>query len=285
MLEVVIWDVQHGSAAYIKTPNKKHIVIDLGTGTFSDDNLIFSPLLHLRNKYRVDSLDMVIITHPHTDHLDDIFNFDALSPRVLYRPVHLTEDDIRKGNPSSDSEIIDKYLEINQRYSAPIEDENDPCLPDNNGGVSISSFTPSNCSRSNINNHSIVTIIEYLGLKVTIPGDNENASWDELLENRNFINAITGTNIFIASHHGRESGFCPDLFEYFTPYLNIISDDKVTATSVTSKYTERAEGWNVHSRSGKETEKRYCLTTRQDGVIVIKVWEENGSKYLNVEIK
>ncbi|ODS37411.1 MAG: hypothetical protein A7316_09440 [Candidatus Altiarchaeales archaeon WOR_SM1_86-2] len=32
-LEIVFWDVQHGSATYIKTPNGKHIVQDLGTGS------------------------------------------------------------------------------------------------------------------------------------------------------------------------------------------------------------------------------------------------------------
>lgn len=33
MLEVMIWDVDHGSAAYIKTPTGKHIAIDLGVVT------------------------------------------------------------------------------------------------------------------------------------------------------------------------------------------------------------------------------------------------------------
>ena len=28
MMELIIWDVQHGSAAYLKTPAGKHIVIE-----------------------------------------------------------------------------------------------------------------------------------------------------------------------------------------------------------------------------------------------------------------
>ena len=39
------------------------------------------------------------ITHPHMDHIDDILNFDLLSPGTLLIPRHLTEDDIRGGNP------------------------------------------------------------------------------------------------------------------------------------------------------------------------------------------
>lgn len=37
MLEIIIWDVQHGSAAYVHTPGNKHIVIDLGTGSHIGD--------------------------------------------------------------------------------------------------------------------------------------------------------------------------------------------------------------------------------------------------------
>ncbi len=54
---VVFWDVQHGHAAYIKTPNGRHIVVDLGTGKYSGNNAEFSPLLHLKNNYGVDRLD------------------------------------------------------------------------------------------------------------------------------------------------------------------------------------------------------------------------------------
>ena len=32
---VIFWDVQHGHSTYIKTPNNRHIVIDLGTGDYS----------------------------------------------------------------------------------------------------------------------------------------------------------------------------------------------------------------------------------------------------------
>ena len=82
MLQFVFWDVQHGSASYIKTPNGRHMVIDLGTGSYSE-NKEFSPLTHLKNKYGVRQLDYAVITHPHRDHIDDIFSFGGLSPKTL----------------------------------------------------------------------------------------------------------------------------------------------------------------------------------------------------------
>ena len=83
MVEFVFWDVQHGSAAYIRTPNGKHIVVDLGTGSYGSSSTEFNPLPYLKDKYAVKHPDAAIISHPHRDHLDDIVSFDQLSPTVL----------------------------------------------------------------------------------------------------------------------------------------------------------------------------------------------------------
>ncbi len=38
---MTVWDVQHGNAIYINTPNNKHIVINLGVGEYSGKNESF----------------------------------------------------------------------------------------------------------------------------------------------------------------------------------------------------------------------------------------------------
>jgi len=277
MVKFVVWDVQHGSATYISTPGGQHIVVDLGTGSYGASNLEFSPLLHMKEKWGIKQLDSVIITHPHRDHLDDIFNFDSLSPRVLTRPKHLAERDIRAGNRHSDQEIVNKYLEIDRRYSRPLDPTKNPFLPENNGGVKIQTFVSSSCGTSNLNNHSIVTVISYARSKMMIPGDNEPASWNELLEKPDFLSAITGTDILVAPHHGRDSGFSSELFKYISPYLIIISDGRFGDTSATDRYSQKAKGWTVHKRNGGR-EKRKCVTTRNDGVIVVKFGENTDAK-------
>ncbi|GAJ01936.1 unnamed protein product, partial [marine sediment metagenome] len=143
MLKFVFWDVQHGSAIYIKTPNGKNIVIDLGMGSYSDSDFEFSPLLHLKNNYNIDQLHGIIITHPHRDHLDDIFHFHELSPQVLLIPRHLSESDIKDGNREQDAEVINKYLEINTKYTSEVNTEEDPFNSQNNGGVEFKFFLPS----------------------------------------------------------------------------------------------------------------------------------------------
>ncbi len=282
MITFVFWDVQHGSAAYIKTSKGQHIVIDLGTGSYSADSE-FSPLLHLKHNWSVEQLDGVIITHPHRDHLDDIFNFYKLSPKFLIRPMYLSEDEIRTGNRYEDQETIDEYLRINRNYISPINPHYFPFLESKDSDFEIKTFVSLSCPTSNLNNHSIVTIISYLGLKMLIPGDNESSSWNKLLEQDNFLSAIKDTDILVAPHHGRLSGFSPILFNYIYPKLTIISDGQFCDTSATNRYAQKTQGWIVHKRSGG-SENRKCVTTRNDGVIVVNFSQNNDSRFIEVRI-
>ena len=264
-LRLIMWNVQHGSAALIQTPNSKLIAIDLGAGDG------FSPLRYLQSKGI--RLDHVTITHPHMDHIDDILHFDSLAPKTLLTPKHLTENDIRGGNPKPSQEAerkIRKYLEIRGRYSNPVGPQDYVDSPHNNGGVSIKTFSPSRSSTANLNNHSVVTTLEYGDVKILIPGDNEEPSWNELLDRRDFIREITGTHVLVAAHHGRESGFHGPLFDHFHPLVTLISDGRTVDTSATSRYTNVTQGWQVRRRNGTKQERK-CLTTRNDGHIEVTV--------------
>lgn len=286
VLDIIVWDVQHGSAAYVKTPGGKHIAIDLGTGSYGYSDKDFSPLCHLRGRYGVHQLDAIIITHPHRDHIDDIHYFDVLAPKVLMAPKHLQDSDIFGGNAPESRHIIEKYIEIRKKYNVdiPWESGNNPFSAANNGGVNIRCFIPVTCARSNLNNHSVVAVLEYANHKIIIPGDNENASWSELLSGSDFKKAIQETTLFVAPHHGRESGFSSDLFQCIKPYLTIISDGAYCDTSATSRYSEKSRGWNVKKRSGG-SEKRSCVTTRKDGVVHISLEHgADGQSYMEASI-
>jgi len=283
MLRLRIWDVQHGSATHIRTPNNLDIVQDLGTGTHKGGVIDFSPLRYLKDKLNVAYIDEVIITHPHRDHLDDIFNFDYLSPRILNRPRHLSDSEVISANRSQDRSIIDKYLEIDKRYSGPVV--NNPLLAENNGGVDFKIFMPTECDHSNINNHSMVTVITYAKSRVMLPGDNEPSSWQELLKRSSFRDAIEGIDILLASHHGRDSGYYNGLFSYFTPKLVVISDGRHCDTSATDRYDRIASGWTVHRRNGSDITRK-CVTTRNDGDVVIEIGTNTttGRPFLSVTV-
>lgn len=284
---VVFWDVQHGHSTYIKTPNNRHIVVDLGTGDYSGKNLEFSPLKHLKSNYGVTQLDYVVITHPHLDHIDDILNFDLLNPKVLNRPKHLTNAEVMEGVQEKDKPKFEKYCEINNRYSSSVgeNDIDNTTKPENWGGLKIQSFTPSSCNHNNFNNHSIVVVIEFANMKIVIPGDNEKCSFDELMLRPSFMSAIKDADILLAPHHGRESGYNIDFVNQVNPRLTVVSDGRFCETSANGRYSAKSRGWTVHRKNGT-SEERKCLTTNSDGEVLVKFGLNNdNSRYLSVNIE
>lgn len=286
--EVVFWDVQHGHMTYIKTPNNRHIVIDLGTGDYSKDKVAFSPLLHLKNKYGVNQLDYVIITHPHLDHIDDILNFDELNPKVFRRPKQLTNEEVMERVIERYRAKFEKYCEINNRYNQPVSSDSNDSIsnPENWGGLELKSFNPSTCNHNNFNNHSIVSIIKHAEIKIVIPGDNEKCSFDELMEKEDFVEAISDADILLAPHHGRESGYNDEFINAVNPRLTVVSDSKYCDTSANARYTAKSRGWKVHKTSNGNSRERKCLTTATDGEVVAHFgYQDDGKRFLYVKIK
>jgi beta-lactamase superfamily II metal-dependent hydrolase len=98
---------------------------------------------------------------------------------------------------------------------------------------------------------------------IIFPGDLEAAGWRALLQNKSFISQLSRVNIFVTSHHGRETGYCPEVFNYCAPHIFIISDREIVHETQKQLYARHASGvlWN----GGPE--RRYVLTTRSDGLI------------------
>lgn len=270
VLEFTFWDVQHGNATHIRTPNGRNVVIDLGDGEGTLLTTRFSPLKALADEGVAD-IDKLVITHPHRDHLDDIDNIDDFNVLTLMRPKWLSEADVRGGNKPQDADKLAQYFRFSNRFSAPVDAGNAGETASNWGGASFRHYMSKSVPVDNLNNHSIVTVVEFAKSKALISGDNESPSWNELLKQPSFVAELPGIDIFLAPHHGREAGFCAELFDAgLNPYITIISDDQAGSTSVTSKYAARTKGWGVFIGDATATEKRWCVTTRSDGTIRVK---------------
>lgn len=280
-VEMVFWDVQHGHAAYIKTPNNRHVVIDLGTGDYSGKNLSFSPLLHLRKNYGVTQIDYLVVTHPHLDHIDDILNIDLFSPKVFHRPRQLTNEEVMKDVRQQDRAKFQKYCDLNTSYTGDLTGGvNDPDNADNYGGMKMSFFTPSTCLHDNFNNHSIITVVEYADIKIVIPGDNEECSFTELMQRQSFKTAVQNSHILLAPHHGRASGYNNDFVTLVNPLLTVVSDGKLVDTSANNRYSQKSQGWTVHKGNGT-SETRKCLTTNSDGEVFVSFGPSSDTNYRN----
>lgn len=81
------------------------------------------------------------------------------------------------------------------------------------------------------NNNCVILSCMTDKAKVIILGDTEQAQW-EAVEIREMLNA----SVLLASHHGRESGYCEKAIKQVKPQHVIISDGPPGDTDATDKY-------------------------------------------------
>jgi hypothetical protein len=111
-------------------------------------------------------------------------------------------------------------------------------------------------------------IVRFGAFKILFAGDLEVAGWRRLLTIPALRQDVQDISVFVASHHGRESGCCTELFELLCPQLVIISDDERQYDG------QDTDDWYRTRCSGAvfvTNERRYVATTRKDGSMRIDV--------------
>ena len=282
MSTAFFWDVQHGHATTVISPNNRVFVVDLGQGSYRFDSK-FSPLVALHN-WGIRRIDHLIISHPHLDHIDDILNLGRFDVGVMTRPGHLTRNDIMNGLCNVDMSKYECYWRLHLRSMEPIPPWDDITQVANFGGLRVQTFQPTTCARSNINDHSVVTVFEEAAVKVVVPGDNEACSFAELLARPDFCQAVANADVLLAPHHGRKAGTYAEFLKLVNPKLCVISDGQATETNAVSKYSRIASGYNVKRWSGGNCF-RHCLSTRSDGTIRVNFGQGLAGPFLEVEIE
>jgi len=122
-----------------------------------------------------------------------------------------------------------------------------------------------------------VLFLHYRDVHVAITGDLEAQGWTELLKREDFRAELGRTRVLVASHHGRVSGYNPDVFNYCKPYVVIVSDVKPEDKDDSKVYEQHAIGINWKGA------KKKVLHTWDVGHIVIEQgptgnWSINSSK-------
>jgi competence protein ComEC len=205
-LSVYFFDVGQGDAALIVSPSGKTVLIDAGPPE-ADERLV------PRVRQLVQGpLDLVILTHPHLDHLGGMV-------RVLQ-----TVGARRFMDPGFDhpSEAYRKLLEVVghdvDQVMTPSPNSNNPEAPLTIGlgeGASLSIFWPRvpqepflKDTRSDPNSNSIVARLSYGGTSFLFTGDAEPETEAALLARSVDLRA---TVLKVAHHGGRHSSTAPFL--------------------------------------------------------------------------
>ena len=237
----------------------------------------WNPADYIKGHLGRTTLDYLFITNADRDHMNGLQGLaDAgIAISTLYRNRTYTAQQIeqiklKSGPLGSDAKqyvrLCDTY---NQAVPAPFNQ--------NMNGITEVTFRNPYPTFTDTNNLSLVVFIKYANFKILFPGDLEKPGWLALLRDATFRAELVGTDVLVASHHGRESGFCQDLFKYFTPACVVISDKPIVhetqKTVPDYRNVVRTAGVNVQTSAGRPnfSNPRHVLTTRSDGWIQFDV--------------
>ena len=288
-LECIIFNVEHGLAVYIKSPNDYGIMIDCGgSSKFSPIKWInsnYNTTVGNRNKikqFEGRNIAELFITHLHKDHFEDIGRFkDDGRPKGLLsdsKTLHFIRDKIKDSPDDPGISVLKEFVNFRESYNKPVNSGIDYGM--NINYVQLDYDTAKDVSASDdklINNRSFVCVIEFAGKKILLPGDIEVEGWSRLLENKNTKDLLNGINFFVASHHGHKSGFMKEILDTTgIPDLFVVSA-KSGDSSIDTSYSkdEYVKGHLV--KNDNISQEKKMISTREFGrSIKITIWE-NGS--------
>jgi len=273
-MDIRIYDVEHGDCCLVLSSKNEAVLIDCGYNSTTkwrpSDGLVKQGFGSRRR------LHHLILTHPDQDHLSDLPNvLDKLKPVNVWQHPQLSLNNISelKGTLSKAQEAY-IYHKKSASELQPIEASR------KFRSMELRQFYLPIGSVRDANDLSLVSFISEDGFTVCFPGDLKARGWRLHLQNKAFQYMLRETNLFLASHHGRPTGFYEPVYEYLYPKLIVISDKEQTkGRKLTKRVPYRDHAYGVKLPDGSF---RRVLTTRGDGRIRIvfknKKWEVSTSR-------
>lgn len=265
IVELRIFNVEHGACALLTCDNGKRLMIDCGHNASTG----WTPSWHLQ-RMGISTLDVLMITNYDEDHVSGLRDLDTrLNINWLFRNTSVSGATLQ--HLKSESGIGANIAHLANRLNDFTPSANPlPHFP----GVTWEVYYNNYPIFDDENNLSMVVSLNVNGVKFLFSGDMERAGWITLLnKSPKLCTAVTTTDVLIASHHGRENGICEEMFDILKckPSIVIISDDyrQYDTQNTTQYYASKAQGIIFRGRS------RYVLTTRNDGEINF-VFSETG---------
>lgn len=253
-----VFDVEHGASALLVAPNRASLLIDCGHN--STTGFRPSQLARLGFDASVNRLTGLVVSNFDEDHLSDFpQTLDALNPKVIYRNPSVTtrallemkrESGLGPGVASCATALAVQYTE-----PAPLTDL---------GGAEMQMFWANYPWVTDTNNLSLVTFLAFGTAGILFPGDLGPQGWRLLLARDDFRRVLQRTNVFVAPHHGRDSGYLSEIFRFCRPQVVVISDKGVVHDSQATDYGRCATG--IVFGDGNS---RNCISTRNNGDITI----------------
>jgi len=206
-LHVTFLDVGQGDAIFIQTPQGQKILVDGGPSP-----TLLLAALGRRMPFWDRTIDLVVLTHPHDDHLN------GLIP-VLERYQTKAFLDGGQKHPTP---AYTRCLELVREKSIPYRLARAGMQIQLGRTLQIKVLHPQNellsGTRSDVNNNSIVLRLVYGRISFLLPGDVEEAAEAVLLSHPDDL----GSTVLKVPHHGSDTSLNLRFLEAVHPQLAII---------------------------------------------------------------
>ncbi|MEY4549516.1 MAG: hypothetical protein RL685_5711 [Pseudomonadota bacterium] len=255
-----IFDVQHGACALLSADNGRHLMIDCGHNASTG----WRPGTYLR-QLGLGSLEMLAITNYDEDHASGSADlFDNVEVRWLLRNVTVSPDVIQTLKTKDGMGPGIARLVSAMRGYGPGPGSGGSSGAGPQPGIAYQTFCCKYPAFDDENNLSMALYLNCHGVGVLFPGDLERPAFRELLKLDGFRAVLGATHIYVAAHHGRESGCSEELVPYLTNVRFVVISDtvhKYETQQTNSFYRQISHGGVFRG------ETRHVLTTRSDGDI------------------
>lgn len=201
-LEVHFIDVGHGDSILILSGCEKAALIDGG------DQGAGSRVVNYLHDQGVDRLDLLIATHPHSDHIAGLIDVmksfpvkEVLDPGVM----HTTE-------------TFEEYLDTIEKLDIPFTEARPGMERSLGTKVELEILHPSFPSSKDLNNASIVSKLTYGDISFLFTGDAESEAEREMLQRSKDLDST----ILKVAHHGSDSSSTESFLREVFPEVAVI---------------------------------------------------------------
>lgn len=200
-IKVHVLDVGQADAVIVELPGHRAMMIDAGTINQADKIKAYI------EKLSVKTLDFVVGTHPHDDHVGSLHKvLEFVSVGELYMP------DIN-------NEYTDKIRLAAQEHGVPIKSAKAGVVIWDDGDLRIEILAPNRSEYDDVNDYSAVVKITYINNTFLFTGDATALSEKEMV----VFGADLDADVLKIAHHGADTSSCQGFLDAVSPEYAVIS--------------------------------------------------------------
>lgn len=224
---ITFFNVGQGDSLIFQTSTKETVMVDTGgkeirDGTIDNHNIAKYHILPTLKRKRITSIDHLIITHPHADHIGELpYIIQHIRIKKLYIHVY------------SYSEVeLTRLIHLCKNNNIQLVDAKEiDSIQFNNSKIS---FLHGDIPSSNDKNeHSIILLIEYQNYKMILLGDATKNNEAKLMK----LYQLPTVDILKVGHHGSKTSSSEVFIKSIKPTISIISSGKNNKYHLPNKET------------------------------------------------